>query len=70
MVGSFTNGIIFFVFDYLSNNDILYTFFDFSQRLNNLLLQNQRYRTYFEFPTINLNKWRRIVPLISSRIEC
>jgi hypothetical protein len=33
--------IIFIIFDYLSNNDIIYTFFFFSQRLNNLLLQNQ-----------------------------
>jgi hypothetical protein len=62
--------ILFLIFEYLSNNEILYTFFNFSERLNNLLLQNQRYLTYFELPIINSNEWKQIVPLISSQIEC
>ncbi len=35
--------IIFMIFDYLSHNEIIYSFFHFNQRFNNLLLQNQRY---------------------------
>jgi hypothetical protein len=46
--------IIFMIFNYLSNNDIVYTFFFFSQRLNNLVLQNQHYFTYLELPITNL----------------
>ena len=62
--------IIFTIFDYLSSNDIIYTFFYFSQRFNNLLLKNQRYLNYFEFPTTNLNRWKNILSIIGSRIEC
>jgi hypothetical protein len=62
--------ILFLIFDYLSNNDIVYTFFDYNQRLNNLLLENERYLNYFEFPTINLNLWKSILLMIGSRIEC
>ena len=50
----FPTEIIFMIFDYLSSNDIIYTFFYFSQRLNNLLLKNQEYLNYLEFPTTNL----------------
>jgi hypothetical protein len=52
--------IIYLIFEYLSMNDILYTFFDFNDRFNNLLLQNQRYSTCFELPTANLDKWRKL----------
>ena len=34
--------------------------FFFSQRFNNLLLKNQRYLNYFEFPTTNLNRRNKI----------
>ena len=53
--------IIFIIFDYLSHNDIIYTFFFFNQRFNNLLLQNQRYLNYLELPTTNLNTWKNIL---------
>ena len=61
--------IIFLIFDYLSNNDIIYTFFFFSQRFNNLLLQNKRYFNYLELPTTNLDTWKNILSVIRSRIE-
>jgi hypothetical protein len=62
--------IIFLIFDYLSNNDIIYIFFFFNQRFNNLLLENQSYLNYFEFPTTDLNTWEKILLKIRSQIEC
>jgi hypothetical protein len=63
------NEILFLIFDYLSSNDIIYTFFFLNQRFNNILLQNQRYFNYFELPTTNLNTWKKILSIISSQIE-
>jgi hypothetical protein len=62
--------IIFLIFDYLSSNDIIYTFFFLTQRLNNVLLQNQRYLKYFELPTTNLDTWEIILSIIGSQIKC
>ena len=62
--------IIFIIFDYLSNNDIIYSFFFLTQRLNNLLLQNQHFSNYFELPTTNLNAWEIILSMIGSQIKC
>ncbi|CAF4091829.1 unnamed protein product [Rotaria sordida] len=61
--------IIFHIFDYLSNNDIIYALFYFSQRLNNLLLQSQCYLKYLNLPTTNLNIWKNIFLDIGSQIE-
>ncbi|CAF1474576.1 unnamed protein product [Rotaria sordida] len=61
--------IIFLIFDYLSNNEIIHTFFFFSQRLNNLLLQNQYYSRYLELPTTYLTIWKNILSVISSQVE-
>src|SRR5690348_1742342 len=60
--------VIFLIFDYLSSNDIIYTFF-FNQRLNNLLLQNQRYLNYLDLSTTNIDTWKSILSIIASRIE-
>jgi hypothetical protein len=64
------NEIIFIIFSYLSYNDIIYAFFFLNQRFNNLLLQNQRYLTYLELSTRDLNAWRNILSMIGYRIEC
>jgi hypothetical protein len=61
--------IIFQIFNYLSNNDIIYTFFHFSQRLNNLLLENEEYLNILDCPTTNLDLWENIFSIIGSRIE-
>ena len=62
--------IIFMIFNYLSNNDILYTFFLSNQRFNNLLLYNQTYLNYFELSTLtNFNTWKDILSRIGSRIK-
>ncbi|CAF0989499.1 unnamed protein product [Adineta steineri] len=61
--------IIFTIFDYLSNNDIIYTFFFFSQRLNNLLLQNPHYTKHLQLPTKNFDTWKNILSVIGSWIE-
>ena len=66
----FPTEIVILIFEYLSTNDILYTFFHLNDRLKNFLLENHYYSTYFELPRTNLNLWRKIVPLISCRIEC
>jgi hypothetical protein len=64
------NEIIFLIFDYLSYNDIIYTFFFLNQRLNNLLLKNQHYSNYLELPTTNLDTWEIILSIIGSQIKC
>jgi len=58
--------IIFMIFDYLSNNHIIYTFFFFNKRSNNLLLNNQR---YLELPISYTNTWDKILSIIGSQIE-
>jgi hypothetical protein len=62
--------ILFLIFDYLSSNDIIYTFFFLTQRLNNLLLQNQRYFNYLELLPTNLDTWEIILSIIGSQIKC
>jgi hypothetical protein len=62
--------IVYLIFDYLSNNDILYTFFFFNQRFNSLILENQRYLSYLELPSTDLEMWKRIISVIDSQIEC
>ena len=42
------------IFDYLSNNDVIYAFFVFNVRLNRFLLENSN---YFEMPTKDLKQW-------------
>jgi hypothetical protein len=44
-------------------------FFNFNQRFNNLLLQNERYLNSFEFPSTNLDAWKNILSIIGSQIE-
>jgi hypothetical protein len=61
--------IIVTIFDYLSNNDIIYTFFNFNQRFNNLLIQNQRYLNYLDLPETNLNIWKNILSVMASQVE-
>ncbi len=61
--------ILFIIFNYLSSNDIIYTFFFFNQQFNSLLLQNEYYLNYFELPTTNLKTWEKILVVISSQIE-
>jgi hypothetical protein len=61
--------IIFTIFDYLLNKDIIYTFFSFTERLNNLLLQNPRYMNHLQLPTKNLDTWKNILSVTKSRIE-
>jgi hypothetical protein len=61
--------IVFMIFEYLSNNDIIIAFFHFSERFNNFFLQNERYSNYLELPTRNLSRWKTILSVIRSRIE-
>jgi hypothetical protein len=66
----FPNEIIFEIFDYLSFNDIIYTFYYFNQRLENFLLENQCYFSYFEIPiTTNKDFWNNIIPILRLRIQ-
>jgi hypothetical protein len=62
--------ILLDIFDYLSCNDIIYTFFYFNQRINSILLHHQRYLRTFQLPTTNFTFWQNILPLIESEIEC
>ncbi len=56
--------IIFIIVDYLSSNDIIYTFFFFNQRFNDLLLYNQRYFNYLELPPVHSNTWKKFSQLL------
>jgi hypothetical protein len=61
--------IIFMIFDYLSSNEIIYTFFFFNQRMNNFLLQNEDYLNYSELPTTDFDIWEHILSIIGCRIH-
>jgi hypothetical protein len=61
--------IIFEIFDYLSSNDIIYTFFYFNQRFNSILLQNQCFLNNLETPTTNFYFWQNILTIIGPQIQ-
>ncbi len=61
--------ILFEIFDYLSCNDILYSFFHFNQRFNSILFKHHRYLNKFETPRTNFSFWERILPIIKLRIK-
>jgi hypothetical protein len=65
----FPTEIIFDIFDYLSNNDIIYTFFYLNQRLNRLLLDYERYLIHFEQPTKNLDFWKTIFSIVGKQTK-
>lgn len=65
----FPNEIIFSIFDYLSNNDIIYTFFYFNQRFNDLLFENTRYFKYLELPRTNLEFWKDVLSQIDYKVK-
>ncbi|CAF3703314.1 unnamed protein product, partial [Rotaria sordida] len=65
----FPNEIIFHIFEYLSTNDIIYTFFYFNRRLNNLLLKNQGYFAHMKLITTSLNMWKHIRPIVASYVQ-
>jgi hypothetical protein len=62
--------ILFEIFDYLSCNDIFYTFFYFNQRFNSILLENQRFSNNFQSPITNFRFWENILPIIKSQVQC
>jgi hypothetical protein len=62
--------VIFDILDYLSSNDIIYTFFYFNQRFNNLLLQNQRYLSHIQTSITNIHFCKNIIPIIKTQIQC
>ncbi len=53
--------ILFEIFGYLSCTDVLYTFFHYSERLNSILLQHQRFSRTFVSPTANFYFWENIL---------
>ncbi len=55
--------ILFKIFDYLSCNDIIYTFFYLNQRFNVIVLQYLRFLN-------NFSVWQTTLPIISSQIKC
>lgn len=61
--------IILDIFEYLSCNDIIYSFFYFNQRLNLIVLQYQRYLNKFETPIKNFDFWKNILPIIGTNIH-
>ncbi|CAF1092654.1 unnamed protein product [Rotaria sordida] len=60
--------IILEIFDYLSCNDIIYTFFYLNERLNKLILQHQCYLS-LELPISNSIFWKNILSDIGSKIQ-
>ncbi|CAF0995506.1 unnamed protein product [Adineta steineri] len=65
----FPTEIIYEIFDYLSSNDILYTFFYYNKRLNNLIIHDQHHINYFELPSSNSKFWQTILFTIESKIQ-
>lgn len=66
----FPNEILYEIFDYLSNNDLVFGLFNINERMNELILNNRRYLSYFCYSSMDLNKWINVFEKISSRIEC
>jgi hypothetical protein len=60
------NEILFHIFDYLTSNDVIYSFIDCNQRLQHLLLTQ---KFHFKSPTSNLDFWNKILPIIGPQIE-
>ena len=60
------NEILLHIFDYLTSNEIIYSFIDCNQRLQHLLL-TQRY--HFKLPRTNLNFWNKTLPIIGRQIQ-
>jgi hypothetical protein len=62
--------ILFEIFEYLSSNDIIYAFFNFNQRMNKLIIQQQqRWLNIFTFSTSDLDYWTPILTIIGSQIQ-
>ncbi|CAF3886906.1 unnamed protein product [Rotaria sp. Silwood2] len=61
--------IILDIFDYLSCNDIIYTFFYFNQRLNSIVLQYQHCSNNFESSVTHFSFWQNNLPIIGSQIQ-
>lgn len=61
--------LIFHVFNYLSKNDIVYTFLFYNPRLNQILLDNENYFDYFETPSTNLEQWKKYLSTTRSYIK-
>ena len=64
------NEILLMIFDYLTPNDIIYTFFFLTQRSNHLLLQSQSFFNYLKLPTTDLDTWEIILSIIGPQIKC
>ncbi|CAF0986977.1 unnamed protein product [Rotaria sp. Silwood1] len=62
--------IILDIFDYLSCNDIIYTFFYFNQRLNSILLHYRHCSNNFKSSITHFNFWQNYLPFIGSQIQC
>ncbi len=62
--------IFFEIFDYLSCNDIIFTFFHLNQRFKSIILQHLQFLNHFTTPTNNFSFWQTILPTINSQIEC
>ena len=58
------------IFDYLSSNEILYTFFDLNERFRAILHQYQRCISHLETPKDNFYFWERIFMVLSEQIQC
>ena len=63
------NELILEIFEYLSCNDILYTFFYLNQRFQSILLQHHRFLNNFTTPTNHASFWQTILPVINSQIK-
>ena len=61
--------LIFYIFNYLSKNEIIYTFLFLSPRLHQILLDNCNYLDYFETPSTNLNQWKKLLPVTRPYIK-
>jgi hypothetical protein len=61
--------ILLVIFQYLSSTDIFYSFGNFNQRFNNLLIQPYHFSRTLELPTLNFDYWKPILSLIGSQIE-
>lgn len=57
------------IFEYLSSNDIIYTFFDLNQRFHSILLIQQPFSKIFLMTKKNFHFWKDVLPIFGFDIH-
>lgn len=67
--GDLPTEVLLSVFDYLTSNDIIYTFYSVNGRFRNLLAHHGRYLSHYELPTSNTAFWQTVLPSVGPHVR-